>query len=285
LNPSDPSDALLDADGDSMSNLAEAIAGTDPRDAHSYLWLGLDWQGNARLHFYAMSNRPYTVQFKESLVASRWFNLADVAAEVTNRMVALSDPYPPTLGRIYRLTTPLQPETNLGPVILQSPQSTTVAVTETARLDVVAAGDGPVFYQWQSNQVNLPGRTNLWLEITNIAASAAGQYAVVLRDRLGTLRSDAAKLRVSPLITFQPEDQAAAVGQPVTFRVEAIGASPLRYRWHRNHEVLAGQTNAVLLLPSVQASDAASYHVVVSHQTPLGPVSTVSRAARLSVPP
>ena len=35
LDPNNPNDALLDNDQDSVNNLAEYRAGTDPRDSHS----------------------------------------------------------------------------------------------------------------------------------------------------------------------------------------------------------------------------------------------------------
>ena len=72
-----------DSDGDGMSNWSEYIAGTDPTNVASYL--KVKWSESiAALTFEAVSNRSYTVQFKDSLNALTWSRLSDVVARSSN---------------------------------------------------------------------------------------------------------------------------------------------------------------------------------------------------------
>jgi len=102
-------DALLDADGDTMSNWAEYIAGTNPTNALSYL--KVDWLSGGetvQIQFQAVSNRTYTVQYTEALESGPWHTLMDVLARGTNRLETLVAPAPAPRA-YYRLVTPRQP--------------------------------------------------------------------------------------------------------------------------------------------------------------------------------
>src|SRR6185312_1752670 len=85
-----------------------------------------------------------------------------------------------------------------------------------------------------------------------------------------------------PLILIQPADQSVNSGQSATFSVDAFGAAPLNYQWvFDGTNVLAGATNAVLVLPHAQTNQAGTYQVHVSNS--LG--STNSLPATLTVDP
>ena len=56
----------------------------------------------------AISNRTYTVQFKDAVGSTQWFKLSDVLAFATNRIERIPDPAS-TTNRFYRLVTPRQP--------------------------------------------------------------------------------------------------------------------------------------------------------------------------------
>jgi len=93
LDPNNPNDANIDSDGDTMTNLQEYIAGTNPRNAQSYLKIDrLAVSGVATLRFVAVSNKTYSVQYKNSLAETVWQRLANVAARSTNRVEAVTDP-------------------------------------------------------------------------------------------------------------------------------------------------------------------------------------------------
>jgi hypothetical protein len=114
LDPASPNHAAADDDGDGQCNGAEYVAGTDPTNAVSYLKVDaitLENGGSATgLRFLAVSNKTYTVQYRESLANGEWSRLADVVAAPTNRVVEISDPGVRTAGRrFYRLVTPHVP--------------------------------------------------------------------------------------------------------------------------------------------------------------------------------
>ena len=107
--------AGLDSDGDTVSNAAEYLAGTDPTDPLSYLKvdrLQRDAISNQlmRIEFLAVSNRAYTVQSSDRPSGGSWAKVQDVLAVGTNRPVVLTDPLPAGAApRYYRLRTPRIP--------------------------------------------------------------------------------------------------------------------------------------------------------------------------------
>jgi len=107
LRADDRSDAAADLDRDGVSNRDEYIAGTDPRDTNSFLRIDSIIAGaGATLHFGAISNRTYTVQYTDGLSSDNWLRLTDVLARNTNRLETIFDPAQRT-NRYYRVTTPV----------------------------------------------------------------------------------------------------------------------------------------------------------------------------------
>ena len=108
LNPDLKSDALLDSDGDGSSNLAEYLAGTDPRDASSRFELDVLREGSdTSLTFEAISGKTYSVEFRDSIDVGIWWKLQDVSGR--SGAVTVNDPEPAVNHRFYRLVTPARP--------------------------------------------------------------------------------------------------------------------------------------------------------------------------------
>lgn len=108
LNPS-AQDALLDADGDGLTNAAEYWSGTDPRDSKSAIRLRVEYERNrVGLRFQAGANRTYAVQ--ESTDLTVWRSLhANFAAE-RDGPIEVDVPTPQSGLQFYRvLVLPFDP--------------------------------------------------------------------------------------------------------------------------------------------------------------------------------
>ena len=111
LDELNPADAGLDSDLDGSSNADEYRAGTDPRNDDDFLNVN-EIRVNAgmvTLEFLAVSNRTYSILYKDSLAASSWSKLADVVAEGASRMVTIQDPDGSASTLFYQLVTPVSP--------------------------------------------------------------------------------------------------------------------------------------------------------------------------------
>lgn len=72
-------------------------------------------------------------------------------------------------------------------------------------------------------------------------------------------------INATPAITTPPQSQTVAAGSSVTFSVVGAGTAPLSYQWRKDGTNLNGITGSSYTIPSVQASHAGSYTVVVSN--------------------
>lgn len=107
LDAKNAADADADADDDTMTNLEEYIAGTDPKDPASYLRVGriTPLSKSVLVEFQAISNRTYTVEFTGVLAGGAWTKLGSVSARATNYPASVPDAQPGG-SRWYRLLTP-----------------------------------------------------------------------------------------------------------------------------------------------------------------------------------
>lgn len=102
-------DPQADDDGDGMKNWREYQAGTNPTNALSYLKVEISVPpGLATLHFGAISNLTYTLQYQDTLGSHAWTKLADVVARSSNRIEIITNTNWAS-GRFYRVVTPRQP--------------------------------------------------------------------------------------------------------------------------------------------------------------------------------
>jgi hypothetical protein len=111
LDPNDPSDALLDPDGDNSHNLHEYFAGTDPHSAESVLRFTkiVPIASNEFfLQFHATSNRAYSVVYRTNSQSINWIKIRDFGATPTSRLIELTNTVPPdgSLLRFYNVVTP-----------------------------------------------------------------------------------------------------------------------------------------------------------------------------------
>ena len=69
----------------------------------------------------------------------------------------------------------------------------------------------------------------------------------------------------APVIIRQPSSLALFVGQLATFTVKAISGDVMTYQWYKNGVAITGATSTSYVIGTVQTTDQASYHVVVSN--------------------
>lgn len=95
-----------DSDQDGLTNWEEYTAGTDPTNALSYLKVeDIIPSAGATLSFLAVSNRTYSVLYKDGVNTANYTKLADVIGRTTNWTATVVDPAP-SPNRYYRLATP-----------------------------------------------------------------------------------------------------------------------------------------------------------------------------------
>jgi hypothetical protein len=108
FDPFDPGDALLDTDGNGVSNLDEYLAGTDPRRADSYLGVTALVTGPAGvwIGFTAQPGRSYTIEYRDRVGDGAWRALGHVESGFHRRELEMLDPEAGEGERYYRIVTP-----------------------------------------------------------------------------------------------------------------------------------------------------------------------------------
>jgi uncharacterized repeat protein (TIGR03803 family) len=84
-------------------------------------------------------------------------------------------------------------------------------------------------------------------------------------------------------ISGPSSSQSLVAGSSTTFTVTAAGADPLSYQWQFDGGSIAGAINAIFSLTNIDASNAGSYDVIVSH--PGGSVTSNAFTLTIAPPP
>jgi len=109
LDRNSQTDASADTDGDGISNYQEYLAGTDPTNALSRLTATIVFSGGSSdVSFQALSNKTYSLQFRDDFNGGSWSRLTEVFARPSNRVEVISTPSVSS-NRFYRIVTPAQP--------------------------------------------------------------------------------------------------------------------------------------------------------------------------------
>ncbi|HOX59446.1 MAG TPA: immunoglobulin domain-containing protein, partial [Candidatus Paceibacterota bacterium] len=98
------------------------------------------------------------------------------------------------------------------------------------------------------------------IRFANPPGFPAGDYAAAM---LGT--GEVVPATAPPIITTQPADRVAVVGESASFTVTATGTPAPAYQWRLNGTNLPGATTSTLLIPSVTPGDDGSYSVLVTN--------------------
>ncbi len=119
--------------------------------------------------------------------------------------------------------------------------------------------------------------------VRTVGAPTAGTYYIKVDRSYSTddYSISATYVPLGPEIQEQPASQNATAGSTATLSVTANGIPPLSYQWLKDNAAVSGGTGGKLIFPSVSASDAGNYSVIIRNAT--GSVTSV--AATLTVIP
>jgi Concanavalin A-like lectin/glucanases superfamily/Immunoglobulin I-set domain len=167
------------------------------------------------------------------------------------------------------------------PAVTQPPNGTTNIVGGAFTLTAGAIGIPPLSYQWQLDGTNISGATASAYTNADAAASAGGDYTVVVTNQYGVTTSQVANVSIllAPAIGIDlPPAVTNYSTMNASFNVLAQGPPPLTYTWMKNGQSLP-VTNAILDLTNLQTSDAGSYQVIVANSAG----SVTSKVVNLTV--
>lgn len=124
-------------------------------------------------------------------------------------------------------------------------------------------------FAWPSTQVVIEQSSDLvhWSEATRRAQSRVME-SLQLPVSANTLflRARTEPLPPAPLqFTEPPQSTAAIAGSPALLSAGVDGGSPYSVQWFFNDTAITGATNLLLLIGNVTATNAGTYHVVVSN--------------------
>jgi len=148
----------------------------------------------------------------------------------------------------------------VAPFISAQPASLSVAPGLSAAFSVAAAGLPPLAYQWRFNGRAIAGATNASLVITNVQASNAGAYSVLVMNLVGSTFSANAILSVVEVAAWGANSYGQTNVPPNLTNVMAIAGG-----WHHSVALNAdgtvvawgdnrkGQTNVPANLSNVVA--------------------------------
>jgi len=102
------------------------------------------------------------------------------------------------------------------PSITSQPVSRTVLPGASVSFTAGVAGSLPLSYQWQRNEVDLPGATGATLNLASVSAADSGSYRVRVSNLAGSATSDPATLNVLDLPDIAYSEAVTADG-PVAY--------------------------------------------------------------------
>ncbi|MGD0709619.1 MAG: ice-binding family protein [Bacteroidales bacterium] len=156
--------------------------------------------------------------------------------------------------------------------LTKQPINQIVCAGSPVSFSVAASGSG-LTYQWRKGTVNLingvkiSGVNSDTLKINPVSISdTASNYDVIITGTCSTDTSINVSLKVDSaiIITMQPVNQIACVGDSVSFSVSASGLG-LTYQWRKGTVNIIGATNDTLTINPVSISDTASnYNVIIT---------------------
>jgi hypothetical protein len=254
----------------------------DPRDTTV-----LDGQ-LAHFAVYATGTPPLAYQWQKnntnlSGATSSTYSVSSVRSDsgVTFRCIVSNSTGKDTSGPALLSVLPVPP------TITAQPVARSVNVGHTATFSITARGSTPVGYQWQKNDIDIPGaKDTSYTTPATTAADSGARFRCIVANVAGGDTSARATLTVisvyPAVVTGQPRDTTVVEGQIAMFGVVAAGTAPISYRWQKNGIDIAGANAASYITAASAYTDSGTaFRCIVSNAVG----RDTSRAAILRVLP
>ncbi|MFM7839508.1 MAG: MBG domain-containing protein, partial [Chitinophagaceae bacterium] len=116
----------------------------------------------------------------------------------------------------------------LPTVVTMNPGAGTKCAGELIK--VGASGDGPLFYQWKKDGIDIPGATD-----STFAVREIGKYSVEVVGDCGRATSDDADIELykPTRVLNQPVNVSITYGESTNFTILADGTGSLSYKWQK----------------------------------------------------
>lgn len=154
-----------------------------------------------------------------------------------------------------------------APEILTQPSSLSVISGENATLSVSARGEGVLRYQWLRNGFGVANSDRASLSFISVAPWQAGEYAVLVSNEAGQVKSAVAVLTVAPAvlpsIQQQPSSISVAEGTSASFNVSFSGSASVQ--WFKDGQAIPGANYTNYSISSVRQPDVGVYTVRLSN--------------------
>jgi hypothetical protein len=201
--------------------------------------------------------------------AGFFYNPMDIAVDSTGKLY-VADAGNNRIARGIASAEPLAlPHITTQPASLAEYHGTTVT------FGVIATGSA-LKYQWYFNDKAIARATGLTYSV-KAAATAAGNYKVVVSNTLGSETSNTATLTLRPNASWNwsaaSTNQTVSASTPVTFGVENVtGPGVITYQWLKDGKTIAGATARELSIGQASLSNAGLYSLAIT--TSAGKVTT-----------
>ncbi|HTL56953.1 MAG TPA: LamG-like jellyroll fold domain-containing protein [Candidatus Limnocylindrales bacterium] len=179
--------------------------GTTPIQLHTWYHVAMTYDGSA-LKLYVNSALDGSLPVSGPVIVSKepvliggsvpgpWdFNGRIDEASIYNRGLSAAE-----VQAIYSAATAGKCTTPAPPFIYSQPSNKTIFAGQNATFTVGASGTAPLSYQWSLDGNTITGGTAASLALTNVQASQAGSYSVLVTNALGSALSSNAVLTVNP---------------------------------------------------------------------------------------
>jgi hypothetical protein len=127
--------------------------------------------------------------------------------------------------------------------------------------------DDQVTYQWQRNNIDIPGADSSYLTINPVESVDEGVYRCIVSNAYGNFSSGEAYLIVKspPEILVEPLSSWLEINKTVNLSVITTGSIPMTYQWKKDNASISGANSPEYVISKTDYSDEGAYSCVITN--------------------